>query len=244
MIKPIKMKTLNIFCLTLFTSLLCLVSCNKHEQFTVTVNVNDSSMGTVTGGGVYEKNTMATLTAVPNPNFEFVCWKNGSTKNPRTVTVTANASYTAIFDFVGGEFIVGSITVTMGDNTWEASSFYADAQTMPGKIRFWLHENEETEYPQLQGWMDISSTGNVESNLVYMASEDDVDESGMPNWEASDDMTTTLTSVDLDTQNITAEQTGRLRNRTTGEEIFLHIEYAGATWLNIPDVTRKFVLVK
>lgn len=237
------MKTLNILCLILFTILLCLVSCNKHEQFTVTVNANDSSMGTVTGGGVYEKNTMATLTAVPNPNYEFVCWKNGSTKNPRMVTVTANASYTAIFDFVGGEFIVGSIMVTMGDESWEASSFYADAQTLPGKIRFWLHKNEEAEYPQLQGWMDISSTGDVESDLVYMASEDDVDESGMPNWEAVD-LTTTLTSLNLDIQNITAEQTGRLRNRTTGEEISLHIEYAEATWLNIPEVTRKFVLAK
>jgi len=237
------MKTMRILGVTILACALMLISCNKHEQFTVTVNANDSSMGTVTGGGVYEKNTMATLRAVPNPNYEFVCWKNGSTDNPRRVTVTADASYTAIFDFIGGEFIVGSITVTMGDDSWEASSFYVDAQTMPGKIRFWLFENEESEYPQLQGWMDISSTGNVESDLVYMASEDDVDESGMPIWEAADLMTT-LTSVNLDIQNITAEQTGRLRNRTTGEEISLHIEYADATWLNIPEVTRKFVLAK
>lgn len=237
------MKATRFLGMTVLVCALIMISCNKHEQFTVTVNANDSSMGTVTGGGVYEKNTMATLRAVPNPNYEFVCWKNGSTKNPRMVTVTANASYTAIFDFVGGEFIVGSIMVTMGDESWEASSFYADAQTLPGKIRLWLHKNEEAEYPQLQGWMDISSTGDVESDLVYMASEDDVDESGMPNWEAVD-LTTTLTSLNLDIQNINAEQTGRLRNRTTGEEISLHIEYADATWLNIPEVTRKFVLAK
>lgn len=237
------MKATRFLGMTVLVCALIMISCNKHEQFTVTVNANDSSMGTVTGGGVYEKNTMATLRAVPNPNYEFVCWKNGSTKNPRMVTVTANASYTAIFDFVGGEFIVGSIMVTMGDESWEASSFYADAQTLPGKIRFWLHKNDEAEYPQLQGWMDISSTGDVESDLVYMASEDDVDESGMPNWEAVD-LTTTLTSLNLDIQNINAEQTGRLRNRTTGEEISLHIEYSGATWLNIPEVTRKFVLAK
>ena len=220
-----------------------LMSCKKHEQFTVTVNANDSSMGTVTGGGVYEKNTMATLTAIPNANFKFVKWKNGSTDNPRKVTVTADASYTAIFEFVGGEFVVGSITVVMGDSTWEAGSFYADDQSMPGKIRFWLYQNEGAEYPQFQGWMDITSTGNVESGLVYMASEDDVDESNMPNWEAVD-LTTTLTSVNLDIQNITAEQSGKLRNRTTGEEKFLHIEYSGATWLSIPEVTRKFVLAK
>lgn len=237
------MKTMRFLGITVLVCALMLVSCNKYELFTVTVNVNDSSMGTVTGGGVYEKNTVATLTAVPYPNFKFVKWKNGSTQNPRKVTVTADASYTAIFEFVGGEFVVGSITVVMGDNTWEASSFYVDNQTMPGKIRFWLYENAEAEYPQFQGWMDITTTGNVESNLVYMASEDDVDAEGYPIWEAVD-LTTTLTSVNPEIQNITAEQTGKLRNRITGEEIFLHIEYAGATWLNIPDVTRKFVLAK
>lgn len=236
------MKAIRLFSVVVLACVM-LISCNKHEQFTVTVNANDSSMGTVTGGGVYEKNSMATLTAIPNANFKFVKWKNGSTENPRKVTVTADASYTAIFEFIGGEFVVGSITVVMGDNIWEANSFYADAQTMPGKIRFWLYENEESDYPQLQGWMDITSTGNVESDLVYMASEDDVDESGMPIWEAVD-LTTTLTSVNLDIQNLTAEQTGKLRNRTTGEEISLHIEYADATWLNIPEVTRKFVLAK
>lgn len=237
------MKAMRFLGMTVLACALIMISCNKHEQFTVTVNANDSSMGTVTGGGVYEKNTMATLRAVPNPNYEFVCWKNGSTKNPRMVTVTANASYTAIFEFVGGEFIVGSVTVTMGDNTWDASSFYADAQTMPGKIRFWVYENEEAEFPQLQGWMDIGSTGNVNSGLVYMANEDDVDESGMPNWEAVD-LTTNLTSIDIETQTITAEQTGKLRHRTTGEEVFLHIGYSGATWLSIPEVTRKFVQAK
>lgn len=237
------MRTMRFFCTTILACALILMSCNKHEQFTVTVNANDSSMGTVTGGGVYEKNTMATLTAIPNPNFKFVSWKNGSTANPRRVTVTADASYTAIFEFVGGEFVVGSVTVVMGDNTWNASSFYVDDQSMSGMIRFWLYENAEAEYPQFQGWMDINNTGNVNSGLVYMANENDVDESGYPNWEAVD-LTTTLTSVDIATQSITAEQTGKLRHRTTGEEMFLHIEYKGATWLNIPDLSKKNLAVK
>lgn len=237
------MKSLKIIALVLFSCSFLLFSCNKHEQFTVTVNVNDSSMGTVTGGGVYEKNTMATLTAVPNPNYKFVCWKNGSTNNPRRVTVTANASYTAIFEYAGGEYEEGSVTVVMGDNTWMASSFHADDQTMPGKIRFWLYKNEGAEYPQFQGWMDITSTGNVESDLVYMASEDDVDESDMPNWEAVDLMTN-LISVDVETQTITAEQSGKLRNRTTGEEISLHIVYANVTWLSTPEPSKKNMAVK
>ena len=237
------MKAIKSLSIAFLASLFLLVACNKHEQFAVTVNANDSSMGTVTGGGVYEKNTIATLTAIPNPNFKFVKWKNGSTANPRKVTVTADASYTAIFEFVGGEFVVGSITVVMGDNTWAASSFYVDDQSMPGKIRFWLYENEDAEYPQFQGWMDITSTGEVSSNLVYMDNEDDVDEDGYPLWEAVD-LTTTLTEVNMETQNITAVQTGKLRNRSTGEEIFLHIEYSGATWLSIPELSKKYVLAK
>ena len=70
-----------------------------------------------------------------------------------------------------------------------------------------------------------------------------MDEEGYPIWEVVD-LTTTLTEVNIETQSITATQTGKLRNRITGEEIFLHIEYAGATWLDIPDLSKKFVLAK
>ena len=54
-------------------------------------------MGTVTGGGTYNGGATATLTATPNTGYHFVQWQDGNTQNPRTITVTGDATYTAAF---------------------------------------------------------------------------------------------------------------------------------------------------
>lgn len=66
------------------------------ETYTVTTSVAEG-VGRVEGGGYYEKNTEIQLTAVPAAHYQFVRWFDGSTDNPRTVTVTGNTSYSAIF---------------------------------------------------------------------------------------------------------------------------------------------------
>lgn len=66
-------------------------------QYTITVNSANSSMGNVSGSGTYNEGTTATLTATPNSGYHFVHWQDNNTQNPRTVTVTANATYTAYF---------------------------------------------------------------------------------------------------------------------------------------------------
>ena len=66
-------------------------------QYTITVNSNNNAWGTVTGGGTYNSGATATLTATANSGYYFVSWQDGNTTNPRTVTVTGNATYTATF---------------------------------------------------------------------------------------------------------------------------------------------------
>ncbi|MBQ6068326.1 MAG: leucine-rich repeat domain-containing protein [Bacteroidales bacterium] len=68
------------------------------STFSITVNSNNSSLGTTSGSGTYSYNTQATLLATPNYGYHFVQWNDTNTDNPRVVTVTQNASYTAIFD--------------------------------------------------------------------------------------------------------------------------------------------------
>lgn len=63
-----------------------------------TITTYPSNGGTVQGGGVYESGTTATLTATPDTGYKFKQWSDGSTANPRTVTVTTNATYTAEFE--------------------------------------------------------------------------------------------------------------------------------------------------
>ena len=112
--------------------------------YTLTALSNDEEMGTVTGGGTYEEGTEATLTATPaSEACVFENWSDGSTENPRTLTVTENMELTATFGYAfvdlglpsgvkwaacnvgattpegyGGYFAWGE-TETKGDYTWD-----------------------------------------------------------------------------------------------------------------------------
>ena len=69
----------------------------KAISYTITANVNKEQYGNVTGGGAYDYNTTATLTATANDGYEFVNWSNGSTDNPLAYTVTKDETITANF---------------------------------------------------------------------------------------------------------------------------------------------------
>ena len=76
-----------------FTNIQELASC----QHTVTVNSNDESWGTVSGGGTYTIGTEISLTTTPADGFVFQQWHDGNTDNPRSLTVTEDATLTAYF---------------------------------------------------------------------------------------------------------------------------------------------------
>ena len=76
---------------TLFTALFAPAVCQ------VQINTNDPLMGSVTGSGEYAYGTTATIEAVPAEGYRFVQWSDGSTENPRTLTVTKDISLTAEF---------------------------------------------------------------------------------------------------------------------------------------------------
>ena len=69
-------------------------------KYTVTTNVNDGTMGIVTGAGEYAEGTTVTLTAAANPGYKFVNWSNGETANPLKLTVTENVEITANFEAI------------------------------------------------------------------------------------------------------------------------------------------------
>lgn len=69
----------------------------KFEANTYTITTESNGNGTVTGGGSGKYNTTKTLTAKPNTGYHFEKWHDSNTENPRTVTITANATYTATF---------------------------------------------------------------------------------------------------------------------------------------------------
>ena len=67
------------------------------DQFTVTVESANETTGTVSGSGTFDYGTETQITATANDNYYFVQWTDGNTDNPRTITVTADTTYTATF---------------------------------------------------------------------------------------------------------------------------------------------------
>ena len=54
-------------------------------------------MGTVKGSGEYAESTIVILSALPNEGFQFARWNDGSTENPRPMTVMDDTELTAEF---------------------------------------------------------------------------------------------------------------------------------------------------
>ena len=81
------------------------------RQYTVTVNSNNESMGTVTGGGNYFENNEATLVATPKDGYKFTGWSNNAelTSATQTFTVTENVTITA--NFAKGETAIDNAVV-------------------------------------------------------------------------------------------------------------------------------------
>lgn len=63
----------------------------------LTLSVNDTAMGTVSGAGTYEEGTNVTITATANEGYHFVTWSDGITASTRTVKVDFDTSFTAFF---------------------------------------------------------------------------------------------------------------------------------------------------
>ena len=58
--------------------------------------------GQVIGGGEYQYGATIDLTAIPNEGYVFDQWSDGVKDNPRTITVTGDAEYTALFTSTEG----------------------------------------------------------------------------------------------------------------------------------------------
>jgi hypothetical protein len=64
----------------------------------VSVFPHNPSMGEVSGSGYYDKNTIATIDATAYHGNRFVCWNDGNSDNPRTITVTQDIVFVASFE--------------------------------------------------------------------------------------------------------------------------------------------------
>ncbi|MDR0605657.1 MAG: leucine-rich repeat domain-containing protein [Bacteroidales bacterium] len=113
--------------------------------FGVTVQSNDTTMGTayITQANTCANN-MAIIEATANAGYRFVQWNDGDTSNPRTITITQDISYTAIFDIANAitdidistisiypNPVMNNINITLPENVYQAVFTLYDMQ---GKV--------------------------------------------------------------------------------------------------------------
>ena len=67
------------------------------KRFDLDVRTENSLKGTVSGGGMYDSNQVATLTATANRHYRFDRWNDGDTANPRNIVVVSDSVFTAYF---------------------------------------------------------------------------------------------------------------------------------------------------
>ncbi len=65
--------------------------------YTITVLSDNPDMGAVSGGGQYIQDTTVIIEAHPRDGYRFERWNDNNTDNPRNITVSADATYTAYF---------------------------------------------------------------------------------------------------------------------------------------------------
>ncbi|MBO4665367.1 MAG: leucine-rich repeat protein [Paludibacteraceae bacterium] len=100
-------------------------------KYTISVAANDSRLGTVKGGGTYNQGTQITLTASANKGARFDKWSDGVTTATRTITVSSNTTYTAIFKAVTSS---NAGKLADGYNQYDEKSGVAEPAKEPKRI--------------------------------------------------------------------------------------------------------------
>lgn len=119
---------------------------NVTPKYKITVKANNDSYGTVSGGGTYDSNTTATLTATANEGYKFVNWNDGITNNPRIITVTEDATYTANFEEISG------VNVTFGTTSWTAQ--YVNGTCGDNAVNIAAGQTSANSYPIMNLYYD------------------------------------------------------------------------------------------
>jgi hypothetical protein len=146
-------KLLSVFCMALLAGGMIFTSCTKN--WTVTVKANNDAWGTVTGGGTYADQATATISATPAQGYQFAQWSDGVKDNPRTITVTANATYTAVFEVAGP-----SVKVTFNNGVWDANTIQGRYYTSQGAWDIFSCKTTSQEYPMSDIAAFATATGN------------------------------------------------------------------------------------
>lgn len=124
-----------------------------YDQFTITVQSDNTTLGNVSGGGSYSYLSNRTITATANYGYHFSHWSDGDTNNPRAITLTQDTSFTAYFERNSYEVTVLSNNNTMGQAFGSDTVLYLDSITISATSNYGYHfahwQDNHTDNPRV-----------------------------------------------------------------------------------------------
>jgi hypothetical protein len=126
--------------------------------YTYTISASGTN-GTISGTGVYNYGSTATLVATPNANYHFIKWSDGYTGASRVITVTNNVSLVAYFE--GNSKVISASQVTNDgyENDGGIGGVVNGAGTYPYGTTIVLTATPNTNYHFVK-WSDGNTSAN------------------------------------------------------------------------------------
>ena len=155
---------------------------NSSEVIQFSLNVSSSPGGSVsTTGGSYDEGTQISLTAIPDNEYVFNGWSNGSSENPLTVVINQNITLTANFTKrkypltinIQGEGVVLEEIITSGKSSPTEYNSGSIIRLTPQPAENWNFISWTGSVSSTQNPLDITISDSINLTSVFQPIEID-----------------------------------------------------------------------
>ena len=143
-------------------------------QYSITVQSDNSIHGSCIGGGSYNYLSERIIQANANHGYHFTQWNDGNTNNPRTITLSQDTVFTAMFD--KNNYIVTVLSEdTLKGNVFGGDTIpYLDSLTIMATANYGYHFSRWNDYNtnnprQVQATQDKIYTAYFDCNQYSIA---------------------------------------------------------------------------
>jgi hypothetical protein len=110
-----------------------------YNQYVLTLNVDTIIHGSVVGGGIYNYLSEQVIIATANYGYHFTAWSDADTTNPRTITLTQDTVFTALFVKNNYNVAVISADTIQGHVTGGTTTEYLDTVSISAMANYGYH---------------------------------------------------------------------------------------------------------
>ncbi len=142
-------------------------------QYSLSLGVNNSTMGSVSGGGIYYEGTSVTFSATPNMGYRFIGWSDGVSSASRSITMYADTTISANFEYIDYIITATSNNTLRGSVVGTDTVHYGETVTLTAianehyTFQYW-QKNGGTTYGENPLTINVTTNGTY---TAYFAAE-------------------------------------------------------------------------